>query len=140
MARVLLINPSMGDYYRNSKVAAAITLSPPLNLALLGGSLRRAGHEVHALDLEAEPAEVEERLRRLQPDVVGVSFRTPLFPQARRIAEAARRLCSSPEGCTPRPAHRRPSSGPPSTWPCAVRVIRPSSTWPAAPTPPPCRV
>ncbi len=95
MARVLLINPSMGDYYRNSKVAAAITLSPPLNLALLAGSLRRAGHEVHALDLEAEPIEVEQRLRAVKPDMVGVTFRTPLFPQARRIAESARKLLPS---------------------------------------------
>ena len=92
MARVLLINPSMGDYYRNSKVAAAITLSPPLNLALLAGGLRRAGHEVFAIDLEADPGRIEERLAELQPDLVGVSFRTPLFPQARLIAEAARRL------------------------------------------------
>ncbi len=82
----------MGDYYRNSKVAAAITLSPPLNLALLAGALRRAGHQVQALDLEAEPAEIESRLRGFQPDLVGVSFRTPLFPQARRIAETVRGL------------------------------------------------
>lgn len=86
MARVLLINPSMGDYYKNSKVAAAITLSPPLNLALLAGALRRAGHDVRAVDLEADP----DGLRFDNEDVVGITFRTPLFPLARRIAERAR--------------------------------------------------
>ncbi|MCP4809309.1 MAG: radical SAM protein [Proteobacteria bacterium] len=89
--RVVLINPTMGDYYKHSKVAAAITLSPPLNLALLAGALRRAGHDVECWDLEATPIEnLPGRLCGSRADMVGISFRTPLFPQARRIAEIAR--------------------------------------------------
>ena len=36
--KVLLINPTMGDYYRDANVSAALTLSPPPNLALLAGA------------------------------------------------------------------------------------------------------
>ncbi len=99
--RVVLVNPSMGAYYRHSKVAAAITLSPPLNLGLLAGALRRAGHSVILWDLEAEdpsasdPADLERRFAKVRPDMVGVSFRTPLFPQAKTIAAAARKACPS---------------------------------------------
>jgi anaerobic magnesium-protoporphyrin IX monomethyl ester cyclase len=89
--RVLLINPTMGDYYRHSKVAAAITLSPPLNLGLLAGALRAAGHQVELWDLEARPIpDIRAALRASKPDMVGITFRTPLFPQARQIAEIAR--------------------------------------------------
>ena len=91
--KVLLLNPSMGDYYKDAKVRAAITLSPPLNLAVVAAAARRAGHEVRALDLEAEgDADVEAALRALKPDAVGITFRTPLFPAARRLAELARRV------------------------------------------------
>ena len=94
--RVLLVNPTMGDYYKNSKVAAAITLSPSLNLALLAGNLERNGHPTTIWDLEAEPeGDLEARLRAEKPDVIGITFRTPLFPQARRIAELARKVCPS---------------------------------------------
>ncbi|MCB9762988.1 MAG: cobalamin B12-binding domain-containing protein [Alphaproteobacteria bacterium] len=92
--KVVLINPTMGDYYKRSKVRAAITLSPPLNLALLAGALRRAGHRVEVWDQEARPTpDIERALAEARPDLVGVTFRTPLFPQARRIAEAAARAC-----------------------------------------------
>lgn len=91
---VLLINPSMGDYYKGAKVKAAITLSPPLNLALLGAQLKKSGHRVVVLDLEAEPAaDVPAILRKLQPEMVGITFRTPLFPKAKELAEQAREFC-----------------------------------------------
>lgn len=98
---VVLVNPSMGAYYRHSKVKAAITLSPPLNLGLLAGGLRAQGHSVALWDLEAEdpaasePAALRARFAKARPDMVGVSFRTPLFPQARAIAQAAQAACPS---------------------------------------------
>lgn len=89
--KVVLINPSMGDYYKRSKVRAAITLSPPLNLALLAGGLRRADHAVEVLDLEADPTlDVAAALARARPDLVGITFRTPLFPQAKQLAALAK--------------------------------------------------
>lgn len=92
--KILLLNPSMGDYYQGSKVKAAITLSPPLNLAILAASLIRAGHKVSVVDQEAEPdADVRQVLRKLKPDMVGITFRTPLFPQAKKLAELAKAEC-----------------------------------------------
>lgn len=99
--KVVLVNPTMGDYYQHSKVSAAITLSPPLNLALLAGALRQAGHTVELWDLEAEdasaaePAALQARFAAARPDLVGVTFRTPLFPLAKRIAQAAQAACPS---------------------------------------------
>ena len=91
MKRLLLLNPSMGDYYAGSKVKSAITLSPPLNLALVGAAARQAGHHVATIDSEATPdADLSAVLQREQPDVVGITFRTPLFPEARRLAEQVR--------------------------------------------------
>ena len=79
--KILLLNPSMGDYYQGSKVKAAITLSPPLNLAILAAGLIRAGHKVSVVDQEAEPdADVRQVLRKLKPDMVGITFRTPPLP------------------------------------------------------------
>ncbi len=91
--KAVFINPSMGDYYRDAKVQAAITLSPPLNLAAVAAAARRAGHEVAALDLEAAgDVDVAQWLRDEAPDMVGITFRTPLFPQARQLAELAREV------------------------------------------------
>jgi len=95
--KAAFINPSMGDYYQDAKVQAAITLSPPLNLAVVAAAARRAGHAVCALDLEGQPEMLKEGafaawLRQERPDLVGISFRTPLFPQARRLAEIAREV------------------------------------------------
>ena len=97
---IILINPSMGDYYRGAKVKSAITLSPPLNLAVLAAALQRAGHTVQVLDLEAEAVESHDAvlravLRDTRPEMVGVTFRTPLFPQAKKIADQVRAECPS---------------------------------------------
>jgi len=90
--KLLLLNPGMGDYYATSKVKSAITLSPPLNLALVGAAARQAGHQVAAIDYEATPdADLSSTLRSFEPDVVGITFRTPLFPAARKLAEQVRR-------------------------------------------------
>lgn len=71
---------------------------PPLNLAALAGALRAAGHEVRAVDLQVEPdaeAAVRGAIRAWRPGLVGITFKTPLYDQARRIARWARE--ESPE-------------------------------------------
>lgn len=93
--RILLINPSMQTYYDQMKVKSAITQSPPLNIAVIAGALLRQGHQVRALDLDGEPwreAELSEILQSFQPDIVGMTFRTPVFREARRIANRVRML------------------------------------------------
>jgi len=93
--RILLVNPSMQGFYRGSRVKRAITQSPPLNIAVIAGALQRAGHRVHAIDLDGEPwleSSLEDILQQVQPDLIGMSFRTPVFGEACRIATRIRAL------------------------------------------------
>ncbi|MEE2750315.1 MAG: radical SAM protein [Myxococcota bacterium] len=91
--RIVLVNPTMGTYYEGSAVRAAITLSPPLNLAVLAGGLLADGHTVEIWDLELEPMDIPAALKAFQPDLVGITFRTPLFPQAAELAGMAKKHC-----------------------------------------------
>ncbi len=94
MANVVLIRPSSGSYYRHTLVGSAVTLSPPLNLASLAASLEAAHHRVVILDLERFPRlDLSLALRKIGPDLVGVTFRSPQLAQARRLAHLAGRLC-----------------------------------------------
>lgn len=93
--RILLINPSMQTYYDQMKVKSAITQSPPLNIAVIAASLIRAGHSVQALDLDGEPwreQTLSSVLQSFTPDIVGLTFRTPVFREARRLASKVRLL------------------------------------------------
>jgi radical SAM superfamily enzyme YgiQ (UPF0313 family) len=77
--RFLLVNP----HYPISE-----TPSPPLGLAYLAGALERAGIEVHILDFVVFPyssAVVESYLKKIRPDVVGVTSVTMNFKNAIRI-------------------------------------------------------
>ena len=93
----LLIHPCEMSVYRGTRFEFKQTQEcvPPLNIAVLAGSLRAAGHEVQALDLqvEADPqAAVRRAVLSRQPELVGISFKTPLYDQARQIAALVRRL------------------------------------------------
>lgn len=90
MGSAVLIRPPLGHYYRRNVIQAAVTVSPPLNLALLAAVLERAGHRVHVLDLEVDPTlPLGATLARLAPDLVGVTFRTPQWDEARHIGRVA---------------------------------------------------
>ena len=93
--RVLLIYPSEMAVYRGTRFEFKRTQEclPPLNLAVLAGALREGGHEVRALDLdvETEPeAALRQTLASWQPEMAGITFKTPLFDEARRIAALVR--------------------------------------------------
>jgi len=91
--RILLINPSLGDYYRHIRVGGAISTSPPLNLAALAGALVAQGHRVRVVDLAVQGERVVARVvRRFAPDLVGITVRTPLLPAAQVLARQVRRL------------------------------------------------
>jgi len=99
--KVLLIYPCEMAVYRGTRFEFKQTQEclPPLNVATLAGALRQAGHEVRAIDLQIEPGDDpngEAALGRVlaswQPQMVGISFKTPLFDQARDLAATVRRL------------------------------------------------
>ena len=95
MSRVLLVNPpSAVGVYDKSKIRVAITSAPFITLATLAGELVRKGHQVEIADLMVEPdpfKAYEERLQRLRPEYVGITFTTPLYHEARQLAEMARK-------------------------------------------------
>jgi anaerobic magnesium-protoporphyrin IX monomethyl ester cyclase len=93
MATVLLIRPGLGDFYTGVGAGLAVTCSPPVNLATLAAATALAGHRVEIWDLEASPRpDLVRALRELAPDIVGITFRTPQWMQARRLARVARNL------------------------------------------------
>ena len=66
----------------------------PLGLACMGAVLEQKGIDVEILDAHAaglSPGEVKERLGRVKPDVVGVTFTTETRFQGFRFIRAARR-------------------------------------------------
>lgn len=91
MARILLIRPGLAAYYRGVGAGMAVTHSPPVNLATLAAAAERAGHRVRIWDLEVtERADPAGELRALSPDIVGLTFRTPQWRQARALARMVR--------------------------------------------------
>jgi len=93
MARVLLIRPGLGRYYSGVGAGMAVTTSPPVNLATLAAVLLRAGHPTRVWDLEASPLpDPADALRTEAPDIVGFTFRTPQWGQARGLIRLARNL------------------------------------------------
>ena len=95
MSRILLVNPhSAISIYDKSKIKVAITSAPFVTLASLAGALLDAKHEVKIADLmiEADPVvSLDKTLREFNPEWVGVTFTTPLWNDARRIAIQARK-------------------------------------------------
>lgn len=65
-------------------------LSPPLGLAYIAQYLLDRGHSVELLDLNVSgfnPVRIRSRLKRLRPDLVGISSHTETYPNALVIAE-----------------------------------------------------
>lgn len=67
----------------------------PLGIGYISSALKEAGHTVHCLNLNHEPGEPAELIRRAvethDPDVFGTGTITPYFRAARDILSAARR-------------------------------------------------
>lgn len=98
--KVLLISPSWGNLfgsYRN--VARLAVLYPPLGLCYLSASLRRKGHDVDIIDMEAESLSVKETLKRaLQyyPDILGITSVSPLIGRAETVAQNLKKTLNKP--------------------------------------------
>lgn len=95
MARVFLINPPTDEAVR----------SPLLSFCYLAASLRRAGHEVGLVDGSAPfaphaHAELAERARAFEPDLIGVHCKTLYVQDVYALAgELARRCPGVPLVC-----------------------------------------
>lgn len=96
MVKVLLINPSESlAVYNVSKIKMALSEIPLLSLAVLGGSLLRNNIETEILDLsvsEKPNDDLINKFNEFKPDIVGITFTTPLFSEAKRIAKKLKEL------------------------------------------------
>lgn len=66
---------------------------PPLGLAYLSSALKNAGHEVHLLDMQGLLMDSEsliKELKKLKPEIVGITSMTTTFPQALKTASLVR--------------------------------------------------
>jgi len=79
--KILLVNPSFTGIYGNFSHAAKVgVLYPPLGLASLAANIE-GNHDIRIVDLELNP-DICGTLRRYNPDVVGITFTTPLLSNA----------------------------------------------------------
>ncbi len=94
--RVLLINPAQDEgatagYYRRM-----LAVMPPISLAYLAASLEQAGVQVSVYDdaiAGGDRAAMEAALRRVRPDLVGLSVVTPVMPDVQRVVRIVRATC-----------------------------------------------
>ncbi|MEA2037370.1 MAG: radical SAM protein [Nanoarchaeota archaeon] len=89
-SKVLLISPSeLKGVFSKSKLSVAIPDAPSLTLASLAVAIRKQ-HDVKVLDLciVNEPLnELTKTLKEFKPDYVGITFTTPSFDEASKIAD-----------------------------------------------------
>jgi radical SAM superfamily enzyme YgiQ (UPF0313 family) len=96
--RVLLVNPPSENMITTnipSVVDEERGFNPPLGLLYVAGYAKaNTSHEILVLDCQAEEIpqeEVEERIRKIKPDVVGIQALTFTVIDARMVAQAAKR-------------------------------------------------
>ena len=90
--KVLLINPSFTGIYGNFAPAAKVgVLWPPMGLAYLASNIK--GHDVKILDLEIN-SDLDGTLKEFNPDIVGITFTTPLYNQAMDLFKHIKELNS----------------------------------------------
>lgn len=93
---VILITPPYRDIiYKHTKVKVGVPVNPLLNLALLAAVVTEAGFKVKILDLNVvnNPDIILKReISREVPRIVGITFTTPLYSEARRLAKIIKEL------------------------------------------------
>ncbi|MEK6940747.1 MAG: radical SAM protein [Nanoarchaeota archaeon] len=91
--KVLLVEPSDREFYKDAKVKDVVPNSVSLTLATIGSTLLEAGHEVKILDLNhaLSPAKTfVDTITSFKPDILGISFTTPLFYMALEMVKMAK--------------------------------------------------
>lgn len=91
MTDVILINPAYSNIiYKNAKIKVGVPINPLLNLALLATPVIEAGYKVKILDLDVgdnSDSFLKGEIRSEAPRFVGITFTTPLYSEAKRLAE-----------------------------------------------------
>ncbi|HPO09670.1 MAG TPA: radical SAM protein [bacterium] len=88
--RIVLIRPPTG-----APRLSFLSLQPPINLAYLAAAVRQAGFQVEIWDYGIAPYsrdDLEARLQRSRPGIVGISCLTPTIPFGYEIAKAVKEI------------------------------------------------
>jgi len=96
-SKILLVNPSMEELYKNAYVKDSVPNYPPLNLLTIAGGLMEDGHECRVIDLNMIPQkimfdEMEKCIMEFKPDVVGITFTSALYSQCMRTISIVKKL------------------------------------------------
>jgi len=88
MTRVLLVHPSNRAFVEHEGDR------PPLGILYIAAALEAAGDvDVRVLDLTLQSRpDLDDTLRELEPDIVGVTITTTVFPEAAEVATRAKQL------------------------------------------------
>ena len=92
--KILLINPSQKAAYGT----VAAPSFPPIGLGYLAAVLRKNGHNVQIIDVDAENLNDDtmyDSIRKVSPDIVGITSTTPTFHQALEMAKLAKQAGSA---------------------------------------------
>ena len=97
--KVLLINPP-SEHMITTNIPSVVDeergYNPPLGLLYVAGYAKaKTAHEILVLDCQVEEVsqeEVEDRIRAVNPDVVGIQALTFTIIDARMVAQAAKRV------------------------------------------------
>jgi anaerobic magnesium-protoporphyrin IX monomethyl ester cyclase len=73
--KIALVNPGK----------SGTSTAMPMGLGYLAAVIRERGHDVVVKDMEVEPEGLEEFLLKENPDMIGITISTPLFPLAKNI-------------------------------------------------------
>lgn len=88
--RVLLLQPQWIQIYGKYSEAAKVgCVSPPLGLCYLASSLTNNGHKTIIIDMHADEVDdalLIDKIREIQPDLIGITSTTPIFDEAKKIA------------------------------------------------------
>lgn len=82
--------PSAINIYSQSKIKAAVAPRPFLSLVALAASVLETGNDAKILDLQLSKdpfKEIRNSLVDYRPTIIGLSFTTPLYPEAKKIAQ-----------------------------------------------------
>lgn len=83
-SEIVLVNPGKNPNF---------STHPPLNLGYLASYLEARGHEVRIVD-ELAGDDVEKKLKKYQPDMIGITGTTPVILDAYRILKLAKKIGS----------------------------------------------
>lgn len=94
MKNILLINPSGRHLYSGSKILTLYS-EPSLSLATIAKPLVEGNHNVEILDLSLYTDHkkiIERKINGFSPNLVGITFTTPLYEDMKKIADIVKKL------------------------------------------------